>query len=201
MVKPKKKLGTKAAMRALRAEIDGRKYTPPRTPSSIVGIPWNSLVVSRLDKSLTDILKPTVTQAQDIYLYALQHMGADKAAFPMEFRLSKVEVWNMGSSASLIVDVFPLTTYTQLASCIARLEDEPGKNNWACAGYEWPRSHKNFVYQFNGLDLPLGNPIITKVFSNVGGSPIWTRFHMLWRYQTEVPPRLAQELLANMSLD
>jgi hypothetical protein len=179
----------------IRFEADGRMFTPQRTPPRITDVPWNSIVVTRTDTTNSTTTTPVAYTMHDVYLFLNEQLGqANNGLFSMEFRFTRVESWNLGDNASIIMDVFPLQTLTTLTSVMARLEDQPGRNQWACVGYEWPRSHRNYVFQDTGAAAPTGNPQICRVFSDVAASRIWVRWHMLWRYTVTLPPSLMRAL-------
>lgn len=177
----------------LRVDVDGRKFTPHRTPPRITDVPWNSLIVTRGDITSATATTPTSYSVHDVYLFINDQIGqAANGLFSMEFRFSRVEAWNFGLDASLIMDVWPLQTYSAIIPCMARLEDQPGKNQWAAVGFEWPRSHRNYIFQDVGLTPPTTNANICRIFSNVVSSPFWVRWHLLWRYTVTQPPSLTR---------
>lgn len=179
--------------RQLRVDVDGRKFTPQRTPPRITDVPWNSLVITRSDTTGATITTPVLYTLHDVYLFLNAQIGqAANGLFSMEIRFSRVEAWNFGDSASLIMDVWPLQTYSAIVPCMSRLEDQPGKNQWAAVGFEWPRSHTNYVFQDTGAAAPTTNPNICRVYSDVASSQIWIRWHVLWRYTVSLPPSLTR---------
>lgn len=187
--KKKNNSAPRDALVRLKHDIDGRIFTPQRIPNTVCSNPWNSIVVTHLDKSLSDSSQPTVTQVYDIQGYLATQMGMTKGGLGgVEYRFIRAEVWNFGVSAAMTVDFYPLQSLDQLTQAMARTESQPGKNSWACCGYEWPRSHKN--YTFNGDAASTGGAIVTKVWSSSGGSPLWIRFHLLWRHTSVTLPKI-----------
>lgn len=166
----------------LRIDENGRKFTPQRTPPTIVQTPWNDVVCTIKSTSPTAVTTSvSVTSANLVALIRIQ-LGITNDA-PIELRVSKVEAWNLGQDASIAVDVYPtITLSTTATSKITRLEDNPGKNQWACVGYIWPKSHINYV-----LPSDVKVPIV-EIYSDIASSVIWSRFHCLWRFRVDLPP-------------
>lgn len=186
--------------RQLRIDVDGRLFTPQRTPTRISEVPWNSIVVTRVDTTPASLTTPVDYTAHDLYLFLSQQLSiVGLGPPPLEFRISMVEAWNFGENAAIIMDVSPLQTYSAIPAKIARLEDQPGKNQWAAVGYEWPRSHRNYVFQDSGPAVPATNPNICRVYSDIVGSRFWVRWHMLWRHSVSIPPQLTR--LQNLADD
>lgn len=185
------------------AESSGRRYTPSRTPRVVSDNPWNRLVVTEESTSTANTATVTSFNSYAVYLLLTGQLGLQSFAPSIEMRFERVEMWNMGpvavaaapspAPAAIIMDVFPLQTQTVLTQCIARLEDQPGKNQWACVGFEWPASHKNFVLAVAG-SAPSSDPVIVRYYSSVGSSIVWVRFHVLWRPIVALPPMLSKRL-------
>lgn len=168
----------------LRIDVNGRKFTPARSPPEIVQTPWNSIVLTIKQTSGSSTSALTIDSAQVWVALRAQLAGTNLPETALgELRFSMVEVWNMGNTASVAMDVNPLITLsTTQTAYMQRLEDNPGKNTWACVGFEWPRSHRNYVIP---SDVPV--PIVT-IFSDVASSLLWIRFHILWRFRVTAPP-------------
>lgn len=180
----------------LRAEVrrdeHGRKYTPTRSPRSIAELPWNPIVLTDFQTSSSTVTTGTILNPYAVYISLIAQLGLQTAAPPVEFRFQRVEAWNMGAAsgdtdAALILEAYALQGVYDTPYPIARLEDQPAKNQWAACGYEWPASHKNYVWQIPGKE-PTYNPAIIRFYSDVASSRVWLRFHLLWRFTVAQPP-------------
>lgn len=178
--------------RQLRLEADGRRYTPSRTPRPIVAVPWNSIVLTDFQTSQTTIASPNVFNTYFIYVSLLDQLGLTGSTPSLEFRVERVEMWNEGIvggnlDPGLIMDVYPLQSLAT-PPVLARIEDEAGKNQWACCGWEWPRSHRNYVFSVLGA-APSSDPTLFRFYSSIPGSRVWVRVHILWRTVSDTPPQ------------
>jgi len=169
----------------LRIDVNGRKFTPNRSPPEIVQTPWNSLVLTIKQTSSSTAATPININAAQVFVALRAQLAGTTIPHTAlgELRFSMVEAWNMGNTASISMDVFPIISLstTSVAKMI-RLEDNPGKNTWACVGYEWPRSQRNYVVP-SDVQVPL-----ISVYSDIASSLVWIRFHILWRFRTSAPP-------------
>lgn len=174
----------------LRSEVDGHAFTPARTPPQVSQTPWNQLVVTIKQNSSSTAATPTqITTAQIFVAIRAQLAGALIPDTVLgEMRFSRVEYWNLGNNASASMDVYPLISLSATTTAkMVRLEDQPGKNQWACVGYEWPRAHRNYVFP-SSASVPL-----IVAYSDVASSVQWFRFHVLWRFTTSGPPDYHQQ--------
>lgn len=177
-------------------EAHGRSYTPKRNPPMIKEVPWNQLVVSEQSTSEKAVTSATSFNSYAVYALLTSQLGIQASAPSLEFRFLRVEAWNMATAAnsvsSLIMDVYPLQTKASgEVGAIARLEDSPGRQQWAAVGYEWPVSHQNYVFQIAGT-APSTDPTIVRYYSSVAGAEVWLRFHVLWRPTVALPPMLSR---------
>lgn len=178
-----------ALVRNLRIQTHGRKYSPKCTPSLVCDSPWNHIVVSDFQQ-ISAITEPDILNPYAIYISLINQIGLTSAAPPVEFRLQKVEVWAMDSTpVGFIMDVYPLQTLATGGFPIERCESLPGKNQWACAGYQWPASHQNYVFQIPGSE-PSTNPTILRIYTSAPNADFWIRYHLLWRVSVSTYPQL-----------
>lgn len=178
----------------VRKEAHGRTYTPKRNPPIIVDVPWNQVIVSEYSTSGTSATTSTSFNSYSVYLLLTSQLGLQSFAPSLEFRFIRIEMWNMATSAnsvaSLVMDVYPLQTKASgEVGAIARVEDAPGRQQWAAVGYEWPSSHQNYVFQIAGAQ-PSTDPTIVRYFTDLPSSAVLLRFHLLWRPTVALPPML-----------
>lgn len=167
----------KQVQNQLKREFNGFAFTPSRTPRPLSQTPWYSLVVAQSIASPKESPYELTYNCGAIWLAAELQLGIG-TTFPAELRFQRVEVWNTTASGEASVALFPYslgTASSTTTTLFNRRFDHAGKNQWACAGFEWPRSQQNYVHE-SATQTP-----VFAVRTGAGTQAVYTRIHVLWR--------------------
>lgn len=156
----------------MNARLNGRVTRPSNDPPRIVPIPWNTLTLDS-KQSLGDSVNTYQVTFSTLYTIWAAQNGVDvDLSAKIAFRVLGMQVWETKGN-SLTLDVYDLFSGN---SFIAQVEDDAGRNHWACAGYRYPDSQSHVVGAGSSE-----NNIFT--MSSVDGGELRFRVHVLWRFR------------------
>lgn len=128
--------------RHLKKILAGSAITPRRTPPQIVYACKNPCAVKI--GGTGSGTKATISYTiGDVMSHALLTIGMNFWPFNMYLQILSISVWDL-SGNPLLVGCYDLTSPN--LDEIQIVEDQPGRNQWACVGYVWPKSHQKIVF-------------------------------------------------------
>lgn len=158
----------------VRQDIKGQHLTLSPDPPSFTQIPWHPIVLSDNVSLLATVNTKSYTATSLANIFKAQ-TGCTQANDKLSFRLMQVSVWEL-TGKKVTLEILDLTIGLGANDFLAQIEDVPGRNQWARAGYKYPVS-QNLV-AFSGNDT---ETIVVITADN--GSTICVRFHVLWRFR------------------
>lgn len=174
----------KSMRQELRRRDFGKVFRPLKTPPEYSQAPWNSISIrSRLK---TDSSVNYGILAANLWnRLGISSTNDTWKAYHFSFRIISASAWELsGNSIMMIIhDIVDPGSHEELCS----LEDQPGRNQWASVGYEWPVSHQ-IITRHSDDDK---NTIILWVGTNSGTSATETillNMNILWRGTQRVVP-------------
>lgn len=161
----------------LRVRLNGRVTRVNPDPPRFTSIPWYPITLDTTVKLDSD-KNTKVFDGTDLYKILTTQFGVG-VTISVCFRLRGVQVWSIGDSA-IVLDVWDLFNNNAF---LAQVEDDPGKNHWAAAGYLYPEAQSKAVITSTST-----SDVFTVTVGDGGTFKI--RIHALWKFNyANVPTR------------
>lgn len=163
----------------LQRAVNGQQLRVRPDPPTVTQIPWNQVVVT-VQRGVDGFV-----YNEDVYAAFLAQCGFTDGV-TLVFRFMEVRAWEInGKSLSLSV----LDLIQNDGDYLAQMEDLPGRNHWACAGYRWPKAHSSRVFTVKSKTHVQGSPAICYVATAKGESSTFRiHVHLLWKYDVTSLP-------------
>jgi hypothetical protein len=132
----RKQVSRKTVKNLINLSVKGRKIKVPRSPPSFTLMPWNSLTLAvdlQTQAKATQCF--TVSSAQKVFAQQTR-LQSDTIAL----RFMAVRFWETsGQPIFVSIDETPDgSSCGSQSDLVTQLSDYPGRNTFACCGYEWP---------------------------------------------------------------
>lgn len=170
-------------------QVKGFKYSPSLNPPDVTAQPWYPVTLSWLTKPGTVTFDTVVTafrkqlDPNSTGLNQQPNNSNSKNSFRVQFRFTRVAVWNLSGRAISLTVWDDLEQNNSDKDQLGGWTDCGGVSSFPCIGYQYPLSHANRVHR---PDETLHDTVVFSTTASSNGDNLLCHLHCLWRFDGSV---------------